>query len=218
MKNIVFTLFLLPLVFSAIAQDAQDLFKPEVPVTWLGIDYSHCKLIGNFAEFAEAGRRSTWQIRDSYFPKWNAIIMTEPEKYDVRGMLRRGDIGFDLEMVTNLNASTPLAEMEVFTPVIYSEEDIRSFVSQYEFKDKTGIGLVLICESLNKISPEAWYHFVAIDRSTGKVLLHERLRGQPKGFGLRNYWANSIHYVIRNIQEYYYWEWKKRASSGNLQM
>jgi len=216
MKNILLILLLLPLVYSATAQDAQDLFRPDVSVTWLGIDYSHCKLIGNFAEFAEAGRKSTWQIRDSYFPKWNAIIMQEPAKYDVRGMLRRGDMGFDLEMITRINAQTPLAEMEVFTPVIYSEEDLRSFVNQYDLKDNKGIGIVFIAECLNKINNEAWYHFVAIDMGTGKVILHDRLSGQPKGVGLRNYWANSIHRVIRNIQEYYYWEWKKMASAENM--
>ncbi len=218
MKNIYVISFILLLAQASYAQNAQDLFTPEVPVTWLGIDYSHCKLIGNFAEFADAGRKSTWQIRDSYFPKWNAIIMNEPEKYDVRGMLRRGDMTFDLDMVTSLNAQTPLAEMEVFTPVIYTAEDIQSFVNQYQFKDKTGIGIVLICESLNKNLPEAWYHFAAVDMGSGTVLLHERLRGQPSGIGLRNYWANSIHYVIRNIQEYYYWEWKKRSASGDTKL
>jgi hypothetical protein len=218
MKNILIILLLPFLALTANAQDAQDLFRPEVPVTWMGIDYSHCKLIGNFAEFADAGRKSTWQIRDSYFLKWNAIILNEPDKYDIRGMLRRGNIVFDLEMITGINAQTPLAEMEVFTPLIYSEEDIQSFVNQYQFKDKNGIGIVFIAESMNKILSEAWYHFVAIDLGTGKVILHERLRGQPSGIGLRNYWANSIHNVIRNIQEYYYWEWKKRSSTGNTQM
>ena len=218
MKTIFFVLLLLPLASPSKAQNAQDLFRPEVPVTWLGIDYSHCKLIGNFAEFADAGRKSTWQIRDSYFPKWNAIIMNEPDKYDVRGMLRRGDMGFDLEMVTGINAQTSLGEMEVFSPVIYSDEDIQSFVNHYDFKDKNGIGIVFIAENMNKIVSEAWYHFVAIDMHTGKVILHERLRGQPSGIGLRNYWANSVHSVIRAIQDYYYWEWKKRAASGNIQM
>jgi hypothetical protein len=214
MKNILLLLMLTVFAFPARAQNGRDLFRPDIPVTWLGIDYSHCKLIGNFAEFAEAGRKSTWQIRDTYFPKWNAIIMHEPEKYDVRGMLRKGDMGFDLEMVTRINSQTPLAEMEVFSPVKYSEEDIRSFVNQYEIRDKNGIGIVLVAESMNKIMSEAWYHFVAIDMSTGNVILQERLRGQPSGIGLRNYWANSIHKVIRNIQEYYYWEWQKRASAG----
>lgn len=214
MKTIFIILLLLPMAFISKAQGAGDLFRSDVPVTWLGIDYSHCKLIGNFAEFADAGRKSTWQIRDTYFPKWNAIILNEPDKYDVKGMLRRGDMVYDLSMITEINAQTPLAEMEVFNPVIYFEEDIQSFVNQYDFKGLDGIGIVLITESMNKILPEAWYHFVAIDMRTGKVILQERLRGQPSGVGLRNYWANSIHKVIRNIQEYYYWEWKKRSVSA----
>jgi hypothetical protein len=218
MKNILFTFLLIPVCLTSNAQDVRDLFKPEVPLTWLGIDYSHCKLIGNFAEFADAGRRSTWQIRDSYFPKWNAIILDEPEKYDVKGMLRRGDMRYDLGMITGINSQAILAEMEVFSPVIYSDEDIRSFVNQYEFRDADGIGIVLIAESMNKIMPEAWYHFVAIDMRSGKVILHERLRGQPGGIGLRNYWANSVHNVISNIQEYYYWEWKEQSARDNTQM
>jgi hypothetical protein len=213
MKKILFILLILFQALPSKAQSAQDLFRTDIPVTWLGIDYSHCKLIGNFAEFADAGRKSTWQIRDSYFPRWNAIILDEPDKYDVKGMLRRGDLGYDLSMITGINAQTILAEMEVFSPVIYSEEDVQSFINQYEFRDQNGIGIVFIAESLNKIIPEAWYHFVAIDMRTGKVILHERLRGQPSGVGLRNYWANSIHYVIRNIEEYYYWEWKKHSAS-----
>ena len=74
------------------------------------------------------------------------------------------------------------------------------------------LALCLLRKVMNKIIPEAWYHFVAVDMGTGKVILHERLRGQPKGVGLRNYWANSIHYVIRNIQEYYYWEMEKTVN------
>ena len=75
------------------------------------------------------------------------------------------------------------------------------------------LSTVFIAECLNKNAVEAWYHFVAIDMIAGKVLLHERLRGQPSGFGFRNYWANSVHKVIRNIRDYYYWEWKKSAKT-----
>jgi len=218
MKSIFIPAIFLLLTWKANAQNAQDLFRPDVPITWLGIDYSHCKLVGSFSEFADAGRKSTWQIRDEYFPRWNAIIMYEPEKYDVRGMLRRGDMGFDLDMITRINAETSLAEMEVFSPVVYSQEDIRTFADQYEFKTDYGIGIVFIAESMNKIMREAWYHFVAIDMSTGQVILQERLMGQPSGVGLRNYWANSIHKVIRNIGSYYYWNWKRQASKNTVQM
>ena len=202
----------MPVAFIANAQTAQDLFRPGVQITWLGIDYSHVKIIGNFNEFFDAGERSTWQIRDIYFPRWNAIIMEEPAKYDIRGMLR-SDITFDIDMITGINAQTPLEELEAYNTIKFSEEDIQSFAGQYDFKGREGIGIVFMAECLNKNALEAWYHFVAIDMLTSKVILHARLRGEPSGIGLRNYWANSVHKVIRNIRDYYYWEWKKKANT-----
>jgi len=212
-KSFIFFL-LIPVAFMASAQRTNDLFRPDVQVAWLGIDFSHVKLIGNFAEFFDAGEKSTWKIRDIYFPRWNAIIMEEPDKYDVRGMLRKNEIRYDIDMIAGINAKTPLEEMEAYNTVRFSEEDIQSFAMQYDFKGKEGIGIAFIAECLNKNSLEAWYHFVAIDMHTGKVLLNERLRGQPSGIGLRNYWANSVHKVIRDIRDYYYWEWKNRVKTG----
>ena len=214
MMKKLFVLLLASLALIAKAQTAQDLFRPDVKVTWLGIDFSHVKLIGNFAEFFEAGEKSTWQIRDIYFPRWNAIILEEPAKYDIRGMLRKSDISYEIDMIAEKNAQTPLEEMEAYNTIKFSEEDIQLFIRQYDFKGREGIGIVFIAECLNKNSIEAWYHFVAIDMMTGEILLHQRLRGQPSGFGLRNYWANSVHKVIRNIRDYYYWEWKKRAKTN----
>jgi len=213
MRKLFFVLLLIPVALIANAQTAKDLFRADVPVTWLGIDFSHVKLIGNFSEIFDAGEKSTWQIRDMYFPRWNAIILEEPAKYDIRGMLRKADIGYEIDMIAGINAQTPLEEMEAYKTIKFSEEDIQSFVQQYDFEGREGIGIVFIAECLNKNAVEAWYHFVAIDMITGKVLLHERLRGQPSGFGFRNYWANSVHKVIRNIRDYYYWEWKKSAKT-----
>ena len=211
MKKICFVLLFMPVAFHANAQTAQDLFRPGMQVTWFGIDFSHVKLIGNFAEFFDAGEKSTWQIREVYFPRWNAIILEEPAKYDIRGMLRKADIAFDIDMIAGINAQTPLEEMEAYNTIKFSEEDIQSFVRQYDFQGREGIGIVFIAECLNKNAFVAWYHFVAIDMGTSRVLLHERLGGEPSGVGLRNYWANSIHKVIRNIRDYYYWQWKRWA-------
>jgi hypothetical protein len=207
---LLFTLspFLL-LTLSLKAQDATDLFRPDVPLTWLGIDFSHCQFTGNFAEFAEAGRKSSWQLRDVYFPKWNLIVLEEPEKYDIRGMFRKEAVQFEIGMITSLNAKTPLDSMETFNAVQYSDEQVTQFVSRYDLAGKQGIGLVLIAESFNKFSNEALYHLVAIDMGTGKIVLHKKMRGEPKGIGLRNYWANSFARVIQYVRDYYYWEWKK---------
>ena len=40
------------------SQTVNDLFhESDVKITWLGIDFSHVKLIGDFAEFFEAGEK-----------------------------------------------------------------------------------------------------------------------------------------------------------------
>jgi hypothetical protein len=215
MKKIFFVLLLFQAAYLAKAQKSQDLFRPDADITWLGIDFSHVKLVGNFAEFFNAGERSTWQIRDVYFPRWNAIILDEPDKYDIRGMWRKGDMGFDIRMITDINAQTPLEEMEAYNTTRFSEEDIHSFVQKYDFKGREGIGIVFIAECLDKNFLVAWYHVVAIDMHTREILLHERLSGEPRGFGIRNYWANSLYHVIRNIRDYYYWEWKNRAKNNS---
>jgi hypothetical protein len=82
-------------------------------------------------------------------------------------------------------------------------------VNQYNLEGRDGIGVVFIAESLNKSYKEAYFHFVAINMKTGEVLFHQRLRGEPSGFGLRNYWANSVYRVINDIKLYYYVRWKE---------
>ena len=62
------------------AQEAKDLFKAsDVPICWLGVDFSHVKLIGDFTEFSSAGEKNVVEIRDKYFPKWNQLILAEPD-------------------------------------------------------------------------------------------------------------------------------------------
>jgi hypothetical protein len=212
MKKLNLLFLILPCTLIGNAQSVHDLFRPsDVRISWLGIDYSHVKLVGNFSEFYQAGVKSTWEIRDIYFPRWNAIILEEANKYDIRGMLRKYNITYDIDGVAAINAQTSLEELEAFNPVQYTRADIQSFIDHYNLDGKEGIGIVLVAESLNKNALEAWYHFVAIDMRTRQILLHERLRGEPHGFGFRNYWANSIYRVIRNIRVYYYWTWKKQV-------
>jgi len=217
MKKHILVLALIYVAMDTRSQTTRDLFySSDVTISWLGIDYSHVKLIGNFAEFFQAGEKSTWQIRDIYFPRWNSIILNEPEKYDIRGMLRKPDILFDIDMINEINTYANLDEMESYNTSRFTDEDILSFVDEYNLDGKEGIGIVFIAECLNKNAQEAYYHFVAINMKTREVIFHQRLRGEPNGFGLRNYWANSVHSVIRNIRDYYYWNWKREIGERKV--
>jgi hypothetical protein len=208
MKKINIIILLVAVSFSAVPQTVQDLFRSDVQITWLGIDYSHVKLIGNFSEFFEIGERSSVQIITDYFPAWNRIILDERDKYDIRGMLRKTDIYYDIDMIMDLNTRANPDSMESYNNRRFTADDIQTYVDQYNLQGKEGIGVVFIAECLNKGYQEAWFHFVAINMGTGEVLFQNRLRGTPSGFGLRNYWANSVYRIINDIKFYYYNNWR----------
>jgi len=213
MKKQFITVLLLFIAVIVDSQTAKDLFSPSnVKISWLGVDFSHVKLIGDFSQFYGAGEKDNAQIRDNYFPAWNRLILVEPDKYDIKGMLRNDSIIYDIEMVTKINSSTPNNDMESYNTPNYSKKDIETFVSLYDTKEKSGIGILFLAESLNKSMKEAYYHFVAIDMKTKEILFHERLRGKPKGFGLRNYWAGSIYSVIKEIKNERYKVWINQSN------
>jgi hypothetical protein len=215
MKKIYIALLLSFSAVSANSQTAQDLFNSDNRITWLGIDFSHVRLIGNFSDFLDLGAKGSVQIITTYFPEWNRIVLDEGEKYDIRGMLRRMDIDYDIDMIMNLNYQTNPDSMEFYNTRKFKGQDIQSYVNQYDLEGRDGIGVVLIAECLNKNFKEAYFHFVAINMKTKEVLFHERLRGEPSGFGLRNYWANSFYRVINEIKYYYYFRWKSEFNRAD---
>lgn len=219
MKKLLFILLLISAATGIHCQTTSDLFQQnEFRVTYLGIDFSHVKLIGNFAEFFEAGGKNIMEIRDTYFPRWNMVVVNEREKYDIAGMLRKPDVFYDIDMITAINSRTELEGLESLNTDIFTEEDIRQFVSQYDLQGKEGIGVVFLAECLNKSSVEAVFHFVALNMETGEILFQRRLKGIPNGFGLRNYWINSLYRIINDVKLYYFKEWKHSAKPQGSQV
>ncbi len=207
--------FLLSIIVSLISftgqtQSVTDLFtKSETKIYWLGIDFSHVKLIGDFTQFAEAGTVATTTIKAKYFTGWNDLILKEKEKYDIGGMMRKENIIFSIDGIAKINATTATEEMEADLSPNYAKEDIQKFIKSYDFGQKEGIGLLLVAESLNKSRELAKYHFVAVNLATNAILLHEIFEEKPAGIGLRNYWARSFYEVIVEIRDKKYKSWKK---------
>ncbi len=193
------------------AQTAADLFTPSsTKITWLGVDFSHAKMIGAFNEFNDAGSMSAADIRNRYFSAWNNTLLSEPEKYDFKRILRKEEIANDIDMITTLNAKTPLEEIEGSNTPDYKKEDIAKFVSDYDLSGKSGIGIVFVVESFNKNTEQSIIHFAAINLATKELLVHEKLYSKPRGFGLKNYWLGSIYDAMNQIEKTYYKKWKSQ--------
>jgi hypothetical protein len=217
MKRQLFICLLLAVTASIQSQTVIDLFQQnDITVTYLGIDYSHVKLIGNFSEFFEVGGKNIMEIRDTYFPRWNMVVVNERDKYDLAGMLRKQDIYYDIDMISAVNSRTNLEGLISLNTVKFTEDDISRFVSEYDFKGREGIGVLFMAECLNKSAEEAIFHFVAVNMHTGDILLQRRLKGIPNGLGLRNYWINPLYRIINDVKFYYYEEWRRSAKpEGN---
>ncbi len=193
------------------AQTVSDLFGgSSTKIVWLGIDYSHARFFGSFSQFAEAGATGPAVLKNKYFPAWNDLVFSEPKKYDVAGMLRKENISFKISAINKINASAPIEDlMDAESDPDYKKEDIQKFIKKYDFDEKQGIGILFVCESLNKYRELGKFHFVAINLSNNQILLHDVLVGKSGGFGLRNYWARCVYEVIIDIRDRQYKNWKR---------
>lgn len=210
-KSILLFLALFHLITTGYSQTIKDLFvKSPTPIYWLGIDFSHVKLIGEFSQFSEWGEAGAGIIKNRYFPAWNELIIKEYTKYDVGTMLRKENISLKIKPITAINEDASIEEMEDLSDPDYSDADIRAWVSGYNFDVKEGIGILFLAESLNKLREYGKYHVLAINMSTKEVLLHEVMKGKSGGIGLRNYWARSFCEVMNEIRDYRYRDWKKK--------
>lgn len=217
MKKLVLIALLAVSTPKGYTQTVEDIFNPnDIKVSWLGIDFSHVKLIGDFSQFFGAGLKSTNQIKDEYFVGWNTIIMNEPKKYDIKSMLRKGDIFYDVDMIMGLNAKAPLETIESYNTPKYTKENIKGFVDAYNLESKEGLGVLFIAECLNKNAAEGIFHFLIINMKTKEILVEKRMSSVPSGFGLRNYWAASIYKIIKDIKDNQYPTWKKIYKTQSL--
>ncbi|MDB5257992.1 MAG: hypothetical protein JWM14_2687 [Chitinophagaceae bacterium] len=213
MKKLFLFLILFQVSFLLRAQTAKDVFTAtNYTYTWLGIDYSHVKLIGDFSQFQEVGGVSPARLKNTYFPAWNNLVLNERTKYDIGLALRKSAIQYDITEVTAKNAEAPLEQLQAVNAPFYNEEKIQEFVNGYSFQDKSGVGILFLAESLSKSSEEAYYHVVLINLSTKQILIQDRIKGEPSGIGLRNYWASTVYRVIKKIEKTQYKAWKSKYS------
>ncbi len=192
---------------NAQAQTIKDVLNSyEIPITYLGIDFSQAKLIG------DPGANPT-DIKARLYTAINLVIVNEPKKYDLSAAFKKKNISNDLSFVEERNSKTDADKIKSnnitddsrFTPAI-----IDNMVKAYNFKGKKGIGLLFIMESMNKAIEKGSMYVTFIDMATQKVLFTERMAGKTGGFGFRNYWVKPVHEVLDEIESTKYKEWQNK--------
>ncbi len=205
-KIIVFVL-LAALVSPVFGQTKSDVFNPDTQITWLGLDFSGAKLIGDRERLG-----SESDIRH-LLDAINELMIKEADKYNVAAALKKKTVENAIDITNEHNAELDILSMisaEGKDHIHLKPEDVDQIISTYDFKGKSGIGLMFNVESFNKLVEEGSFWVTFINMGTKEVLFSERLTAPPSGFGMRNFWAGSVNGVLAKIKKKEFENWKKK--------
>lgn len=207
MKQLKTLIALLFVASIAVAQDRSDVFNENAKITWLGLDFSQAKLIGDREKLG-----SESDIRH-LVEAWNNLIVTEGEKFDIALAIDKKKINKNIQPTLDNNASLDVLSMLSNAEKDYlhlNRDGVAAIISSYDFKDLSGIGMMFNVESFSKLNEEAsvWVTFIKLD--TKEVLFSERVTGAPRGFGMRNFWGGAIFTIIERIKKKEYEMWRKK--------
>jgi len=189
------------------SQTKSDVFKEDASVTWLGLDLTSAKFIGDREKFG-----SESDVRH-LIDAWNDLIVTESDKFDVAKAIDKKKVENAIDVTKDHNAELDVMAMFSNEPKDYlhvKPSDIDEKVAGYDFKDKSGIGLMFIVESFSKLNEEGsvWVTFINMDSK--EVLFTERMSAPPKGFGMRNFWAGCVYGILQKMQKKEFEMWRKK--------
>ena len=191
-KIISVALIALVLSLNTFGQSASEVINKNIPIKYFGIDFSKSKgvLLGC----------SSREMVNKYFQSINELIARETKKYDIGGTFNKTDVDYDLDIVKKSNATLDTNSFQVtsvksITPL--DETSISNIIKSYDLTGKTGVGLVFIAESLDKVGLLATYHMVFFSMPDGKIIINTKVKGKPKGFGMRNFWAYSLYDALK---------------------
>lgn len=197
--------------FSSFAQKISEVFsKPETPITWVGIDFSETKYVGDPGTVAPAEMKGL-------FSKINALTVNEPDKYDIgKAFKRSAAVTSKIEVTEAVNEKIEPAQ--IITPNMseqnhLNESKIQGMVRRYNFPaGSSGVALAFIMENLSKTTEEETFWVTFIDMKTKSVLFTDKVTAKGAGFGFRNHWAGGVYAALKEIKSSYYGKWKKQTA------
>lgn len=179
----------------------------DIPVTWLGLDFTSAKLIGDRERLG-----SESDVRH-LLDAWNDLILAEQDKFDVAKAIGRAKVENVIDVTKEHNAELDVMGMFSDNERDYLHikvSDVEEIIAGYDFKDLSGIGLMFNVESFNKINVEGSVWVTFINLGTKEVLFTERLVAPPSGMGMRNYWAGCLYEIITKIRKKEFEMWRKK--------
>lgn len=167
------------------------------PYYWFGIDYSNVKIIDCISTLITY--EDSCLIRDKYFKAWNNLTVSERKKYSVEKMLRMDTVIYDVKYINRLNAEIPITNLYAEDSQTLSDSTIKQALMAYDFEQKSGVGVMLVAEYMNKTRVEASHVLLIFNIENREILTQKRFTTAPAGMGFRNYWAGSFYKIFSQV-------------------
>ena len=206
MKKIVMPLLALVMsVSAATAQTAKDVFDKSVKLTYLGLDFTKARIVGDAAAKVD-------DIVANQYPNINQKVVNEPKKFDLAAAFDREDVGTALGPVNKRNAKIDPEKVKSDDSDDYQAmkpEDVTALVKGFDFDGKSGIGIVIFMDGMNKTKKQVSGFVTFVDMKAKKVLFTERVEGSlGMGFGYTNVYLTGIKKMIDTIEKTKFKLWK----------
>ena len=154
-----------------------------------GIDFSHAKVYAASepeSAFADA------------FQAINLLILTEPKKYDFNRFCGC-KTSLVLDPIMKVLSTADYSNLKTYSKS-FPEIDYAKCVKEYVLPQKEGTGVVLFAKFLDKPEGRAIYTVVVFDIATREIQIQQDVSGLAGGFGLRNYWAESLFVILSDYK------------------
>jgi len=179
-------------------------FLKEREVTWLGIDFSK-------ATFTKKGFDMPNDVLQLYFNEWNALIISDQKKYDIRVAFRKPVVHFDLSFVKKQNklykGDTPIREF-VRMENLLNTDIIANYVRQAHLPDISKYALFFMVESFDSTIKKGSVWVIILKNNTKELVFCEKFVESPSGFNIKSYWARIFYNMFFNISKTAYVRWE----------
>lgn len=177
---------------------------------FFGVDYSKVRLIGDHGH-GSGTNISVDYIRDTYFNQINELILNETKKYDFSKAIGGKSLKYDFSSVFKINKAANTENMKVPTEIErHDMKIIGEMLKGYSTTQapKSGYGMVLIADQMNKYQSTAYFFVVFFDISSKTPIFSAYVKGKAGGFGYRNFWAGAVADVAKQMSktDWKYWE------------
>ncbi|MBK8610474.1 MAG: hypothetical protein IPL84_11195 [Chitinophagaceae bacterium] len=184
-------------------------------ITFYGYDFSHFTL-------ADAKRLYVAQDRDPagvnehpvksikvYVSAWVGYLLDKMDDNYFARKLKTSKVTFDfdhtLQVIRQLNDSNLVS----FLKTTIHRDSIQTIVSNYQVKQKEGIGFAIIVECFNKDKEASSAYFTFFDIATKKVIMADYFStSHADGIGLTKHWGYGFHYTVDSYMSH---EFKSNA-------